>query len=115
VVCSARATESRGNYWSLEHKLVAKNCAVCGPNNMRIRNREVYTTRYFRNGNSNVITIPPDIGGIMKLVPGDNLAMNFQHGVLWMVKIVPGMIASRETVSKIFDEIFKDKEKANAG
>lgn len=81
---------------------------------MRIKNREVYTSRYFRTGNSHVVTIPPDIGGMMSLVPGDNLAMNFQHGVLWMVKIVPGMIANRETVSKIFDEIFADKDKANA-
>ena len=81
---------------------------------MRIKQRDVYTARYYRQGNSYGMIIPPDIRELMGLLPGDNLAMNFQLGVLWVVKITPGMIATREKVAKIFDSLFPDKEKTFA-
>ena len=83
--------------------------AAYGPSQMRIKQRDVYTARYFRQGNSYGMIIPPDIRELMGLLPGDNLAMNFQHGVLWVVKITPGMITTRAKVAKIFDELFPDK------
>jgi len=81
---------------------------------MRIKQRDVYTSKYYRHGNSWGILIPPDIRELMGLVPGDHLALNFQHGVLWAVKITPGMIASREKVAAIFDELFPSREVAHA-
>lgn len=78
---------------------------------MRIKQRDVYTSKYYRHGNSYGMIIPPDLRDLMGLVPGDTLACNFQHGVMWAVKITPGMIASRERVAKIFDELFPDREK----
>lgn len=86
----------------------------CGPSKTRMKPRDVYTSRYFRQGNSYVITIPPDLREAMKLQPGDTVAINFQHGVCWFVKITSSMIANRDTVSKIFEELFPDKEKDNA-
>jgi antitoxin component of MazEF toxin-antitoxin module len=76
--------------------------------------RDVYTTRYYRQGNSFGIILPPDIREAMNLTPGDTLALNFQHGVMWAVKVTPGMIATREKVARIFDELFPDKEKSLA-
>jgi hypothetical protein len=81
---------------------------------MRIKHREVYTGRYFRTGQSYCVVIPPDIRAEMKLEMGSTLLMNFQFGVLWMVKATPGMITNRETVAKIFDTLFPDKVEANA-
>jgi len=84
--------------------------AAYGSRLMRIKQRDVYTSRYYRHGNSWGMIIPPDIRDLMGLVPGDSLALNFQHGVLWAVKITPGMITTRAKVAKIFDELFPDKE-----
>lgn len=50
----------------------------------------------------------------MGLVPGDTLAMNFQHGVCWMVKLSANLVVDRDTVAKVFDELFKDKRELNA-
>jgi antitoxin component of MazEF toxin-antitoxin module len=81
---------------------------------MSMKPRDVYTSRYFRQGNSYVITIPPDLREAMQLTPGDTVAINFRYGVLWAKKITAGMIANRDTVAKIFDELFPDKEKKDA-
>lgn len=81
---------------------------------MQIKQREIYTSRYYRHGNAYGCIIPPDIRQLMGLVPGDTLAMNFQHGVLWMVRLTGNMIINRETVSKVFDELFADKRGAHA-
>ena len=85
-----------------------------GPNDMKVRNREIYTTRYYRHGNSYSVVIPPDIRQTMGLIPGDLLACNFQFGVFWAVKMEPGMIINREKVAKIFDKLFENKDTANA-
>jgi len=81
---------------------------------MRIKEREVYTGRYYRSGKSFVVVIPPDIRDKMGLQNGSTLLMNFQFGVLWMVKATPNMIANRDTVSKIFEQLYPSKEDANA-
>jgi bifunctional DNA-binding transcriptional regulator/antitoxin component of YhaV-PrlF toxin-antitoxin module len=94
--------------------LCASGSASIGPNQMAMKQRELYTSRYFRNGASYVAVIPPDLRELMGLVPGDTLAMNFQHGVLWVVKLKPEMVIDRITVSRIFDELFKSKEDALA-
>jgi hypothetical protein len=78
---------------------------------MRIIKREVYTSRYFRAGRSNVMVVPAALCEMMGLHYGDILACNFQHGVLWARKLEPGMIADRATISKIFDALFPDKDK----
>lgn len=85
--------------------------AFCGPSLTMMKPREIYTSRYQRNGNSYVAIIPPELREKMGLVPGDLLAMNFIHGVLWCVKLKPEMIINRATVSKIFDEIFRGKDR----
>ena len=61
------------------------------------------------------MVIPPVIIDKMGLHLGDLFAMNFQHGVLWVVRLQPHMIVSRETVAKVFDELFPDKADADAG
>ena len=66
----------------------------------------IYTSRYFRQGNSFAVVIPPDLRDRMELKLGDVLVMNYSHGVLWAKKLTPGMLVSRETISKIFDELF---------
>jgi antitoxin component of MazEF toxin-antitoxin module len=78
------------------------------------KQRDVFTGRYYRHGNSYVILIPPELREIMKLTPGDTIAMNFQFGVLWAVRVTPSMIVSREKVAKIFDALFKGSEEAHA-
>lgn len=88
--------------------------ARAGPSIMRAKKRDVYTSRYYRQGNSYAMIIPPDIREAMALQPGDTLALNFQHGVMWVVKIQPSMIANREQVSKIFNELFPGKDIENA-
>lgn len=60
------------------------------------------------------IVIPPDIRELMGLVNGDTLAMNFQHGVLWLVRVTKDMVINRDTVSKVFDSLFPDKEDLDA-
>jgi hypothetical protein len=50
----------------------------------------------------------------MGLRVGDVIVCNFSHGILWAAKLTPGMIASRETVGKIFDSLFPDKEETHA-
>jgi antitoxin component of MazEF toxin-antitoxin module len=82
---------------------------------MRIHKRDVYTSRFFRTGKSWAIVIPPDLCEIMGLRVGDQMLMNFTHGVCWLVKATPGMIVSRETVARIFDELFPDKEELHRG
>lgn len=82
---------------------------------MRIKQRDVYTTRYYRHGNSMGVVIPPDIRELMGLITGDTLAMNFQHGVLWCVKVTKDMVVNRDKVAKIFDELFPDKADIDAG
>lgn len=81
---------------------------------IRIKQRDVYTTRYYRHGTSMGIVIPPDIRELMGLVNGDTLAMNFQHGVLWLVRVTKDMVINRDTVSKVFDSLFPDKEDLDA-
>lgn len=81
---------------------------------MRIKQRDVYTTRYYRHGNSMGVVIPPDIREMMELVPGDTLAMNFSHGVLWAVKVTKDIIITREKVAAVFDKLFPDKVDLNA-
>jgi hypothetical protein len=81
---------------------------------MQIKQREVYTGRYFRTGNSYVLHIPSDVSALMKLTPGDTVAMNFQFGVLWAVKVNASMIVNREKVAKIFDALFKGSEEPRA-
>lgn len=81
---------------------------------MRIKQRDVYTTRYYRHGNSMGVVIPPDIREMMELNPGDTLAMNFSHGVLWAVKITKDVIITREKVAAVFDKLFPDKEQLRA-
>ncbi len=75
---------------------------------MRIKQRDVYTTRYFRHGNSCAVVIPPDIRERMQLVPGDVLALNFELGVLWAVKVTRNMVIDRKKVAAIFDKLFTD-------
>jgi hypothetical protein len=58
--------------------------------------------------------VPPDLREAMKLVPGDVLAMNVEHGLLWAVKLTPSMVATRAQVAKIFDSLFPDKADADA-
>ena len=81
---------------------------------MRIKQRDVYTTRYFRHGNSCAVVIPPDIREMMHLVPGDTLALNFELGVLWAVKVTRNMVVDRKKVAAIFDKLFSDKAETNA-
>lgn len=71
--------------------------------------REIYTSRFFRTGNSYAVVIPPDLIDAMGLRLGSTLAMNFQYGVLWVVRMEPHMIVNRDTVSKVFDSLFPDK------
>ena len=85
-----------------------------GPRDMNIKPRDVYTSRYFRHGSSYAVVLPPDIRALMGLVLGDTLAMNYQHGVLWMVKLTGSMVINRDAVAKVFDELFKDKAEASA-
>jgi hypothetical protein len=81
---------------------------------MPIKQREVYTAKYYRHGNSFGMILPPDIREMMGLRVGDVIVCNFSHGILWAAKLTPGMIASRETVGKIFDSLFPDKEETHA-
>lgn len=81
----------------------------------RIRQRDVYTSRFFRTGRSFCIVMPPDLCEVMGLRLGDQMLMNFQHGVCWLVKARPDMIVNRETVSRIFDELFPDKDELTNG
>lgn len=81
---------------------------------MNIKPRDVYTSRYFRHGRSFAVVLPPDIRALMELHIGDVLAMNFQHGVLWMVKLRSDMVIDRNAVTKVFDELFKDKREVLA-
>lgn len=85
-----------------------------GSSLMRIKQRDVYTARYIRNGNSYCIVLPPGVREVMGLVPGDTLAMNFSHGVLWVVRLTTDMIINRDLVSRVFDELFPDKVDAHA-
>jgi antitoxin component of MazEF toxin-antitoxin module len=72
--------------------------------------REVYTARYYRAGCSYGIILPPDVREAMGLRPGDYLALNFQHGVLWAVKMTASMIVSREQVAKVYEHLYPAKE-----
>lgn len=76
---------------------------------MTIKQRDVYHTTYYRVGGSFGMTIPPDLRVLMKLQPGDHLAMNFSHGILWVIKITPETIIPRAKVTAIIDELFPDK------
>lgn len=76
---------------------------------MPIKQRDVYTAMYFRNGGSYGVTIPPDLREIMKLLPGDRMAMNFTCGVLWMIKITPESIIPRKTAMAIVEKLFPGK------
>lgn len=76
----------------------------------RIRQREVYPARYYRTGHSYVVTIPPDVRELMKLLPGDCILMNCDQGVLYMVKADKGMVINREKATAIFEKLFADKE-----
>jgi antitoxin component of MazEF toxin-antitoxin module len=77
---------------------------------MTIKQREIYTSKYYRHGKSFGFIIPPDIREIMHLVPGDQIAMNYQEGVLWCVRVTTEMIISRDKMAKIFDRLFPDRE-----
>lgn len=81
---------------------------------MRIDRKEIYTSRYIRVGNSFAVTLPPDLRERMHMKLGDVMAMNFEHGVLWMVRLTPEHVISRDTISKIFDKLFPDREDADA-
>ena len=82
---------------------------------MRIHKRDVYTSRFFRTGRSFAVVIPPDLCEVMGLRVGDQILMNFAHGVCWLVKARPDMIANRETVARIFDELFPGKDDPRNG
>jgi antitoxin component of MazEF toxin-antitoxin module len=81
---------------------------------MRIKHRDVYTGRFFRSGNSHVIVIPPDLFEKIGLVSGDTVAMQYEHGLIWMARVTRSVLFDREQVSKIFDSLFPDKVDADA-
>lgn len=76
---------------------------------MTVKQRDVYTTMYYRHGNSYGITIPPDLREQMHLNPGDHFAMNYAHGILWMVKLTPDTFIPREKVMLILEKLFPSK------
>lgn len=76
---------------------------------MTIKQREIYTSKYYRHGKSYGIIIPPDLRELMGLQPGDQMAMNYQEGVLWAVRVQPEMIVDRAKMAKIFDKLFPDR------
>lgn len=81
---------------------------------MRIKQRDVYTGRFYRNGNSRVVLLPPDLYEKAGLVPGDTVLMQYEFGIIWMVKATRSMIFDRTKVAKIFDSLFPDKVDADA-
>jgi hypothetical protein len=81
---------------------------------MTIKPREVYTGKYYRHGTSFAVHIPPDIRELAGLVEGDTMLMNYEFGIIWMVKAVKHLVFDRKKVSAIFDKLFPDKVDAGA-
>jgi antitoxin component of MazEF toxin-antitoxin module len=79
---------------------------------MTIKQREIYTSKYYRHGKSYGIIIPPDLRDVMGLQPGDQMAMNFQEGVLWVVRVTTEMIIDRKKMATIFDKLYPDRSAA---
>jgi hypothetical protein len=76
---------------------------------MQIKQREVYTSKYFRRGGSYAILIPPDIRELMHFNIGDVLLMNCDDGVLWVVRATKAMVIDRKKMSAIFDRLYAEK------
>jgi len=76
---------------------------------MEIKQKEVYTSRYFRRGGSYGIFIPPDIRELMHFKPGDVLLMNCDQGVLWVVRATKQMAIDRTKVTAIFERLYAEK------
>jgi len=81
---------------------------------MRIKQRDVYTGRFFRSGNSRVVVLPPDLYEQAGLVVGDTVLMQYEHGIIWMVRATKSVLFDRTKVAKIFDSLFPDKADADA-
>jgi antitoxin component of MazEF toxin-antitoxin module len=80
---------------------------------MQIKQREVYTSRYFRRGGSYMILIPPDIRELMHFLPGDSILMNCDEGVLWIVRAQKTMVIDRKKMTAIFDRLYAEKREDN--
>ncbi len=80
---------------------------------MTIKQRDVYTSRYFRRGGSYAILIPPDIRELMAFTIGDTLLMNCDDGVLWVVRATKSMAIDRKKMSGIFERLYAEKRPEN--
>jgi len=81
---------------------------------MTIKQRDIYTSRYFRRGGSYAILIPPDIRELMHFNLGDVLLMNCDDGVLWVVRATKSMAIDRNKMSGIFDRLYAEKREDSA-
>jgi hypothetical protein len=77
------------------------------------KKREIFMGKCYKHGASFGVILPPDIREITGVHPGDYLLMNFDHGILWMVKADKSVVFDRKKVSAIFDKLFPDKVDAN--
>lgn len=80
---------------------------------MTIKQREIYTSKYFRRGGSYALLIPPDIRELMHFQPGDTVLMNCDDGVLWAVRATKSMAIDRNKMSGIFDRLYAEKRTDN--
>lgn len=81
---------------------------------MTIKQREVYTSKYFRRGGSYAILVPPDIRELMHFNVGDTLLLNCDDGVLWIVRATKNMVIDRNRMSAIFDRLYAEKREPGA-
>lgn len=81
---------------------------------MPIKKRELYHGKYYRHGASYGVLIPPDLRELAGLTPGDQMVMNYSHGIIWLKRLDPSMVFDRTEIAKIFDELFPDKADTHA-
>jgi antitoxin component of MazEF toxin-antitoxin module len=78
-----------------------------------MKQRDLYHSKYYRHGASYGVTIPPDIRELAGLVAGDQVVMNFDHGMIWIKKLDKSVVFDRTKVAAVFDKLFPDKEETN--
>jgi len=75
--------------------------------------REVYTSRYYKTGNSYAMVLPPDVRERMGLVIGDTLLIRVEGDTILVRKATPDMICSRDNAARILDKLYTSKEPDN--
>jgi antitoxin component of MazEF toxin-antitoxin module len=80
---------------------------------MTIKQRDIYTAKFFKRGGSYAILVPPDIRDLMGFTIGDTVLMNCEDDVLWIVRATKRMVIDRDKMSGIFDRLYEEKRKTN--